>query len=75
MSGPIRETSCGAHTVTLGDGSWTCDCGVTMAMLKMTLWRYGVDHRASWPPRRTLEAATGCASHVQTPNVGSMDDT
>ena len=66
MSGPIRETSCGTHTVTLSDGSWTCDCGVTMAMLKMTLWRYGVVHEvmAAVPH---LEAATA-AIHVQTPN-------
>lgn len=66
MSGPIRETSCGGHTVTVSDGSWQCDCGATMAMLKLTLWRHGVDHGAM-DAVPNLAAATA-AIHVQTPN-------
>jgi hypothetical protein len=65
MSGPVRETSCGGHTVTVADGSWSCDCGMTMAMLKLTLFRYGASHAAMGAVPH-LDAATA-AIHVQTP--------
>lgn len=66
MSGPIRRTESGGHAVDIAGGSWSCSCGVMMSMVKLTLWRYGVDH-AVMAAVPHLDSATA-AIHVQTPN-------
>lgn len=65
-SGPMRSTSCGGHTVTLSDGSWSCDCGTTYGAVVLQLRTHGVS-LAAIDAVPHIDAATA-AIHVQTPN-------
>ena len=67
MSGPIRETSCGGHTVTVeGEGARQCTCGVVYGAVVLRLRMHGVTLGAM-DAVPNLAAATA-AIHVQTPD-------